>query len=111
MVNLCCTLPPLPPLSLWQVFLQLLLPLLRIASHEALTGSVRDSCINTFLSQLRRWLGDKGLRGVAAVLVELDNGDWQQVGNSRGVRAGAKLRYVSAYLQMLNPCYVAFPLP
>lgn len=79
-VNLCCTQPPLPPLSLWQVFLQLLLPLLRVASHEALTCSVHDGCVNTFLSQLRRWLGDKGLRGIAAVLMQLDNGDWQQVG-------------------------------
>lgn len=67
---------PLP----WQVFLQLLLPLLRVASHEALTCSVHDGCVNTFLSQLRRWLGDKGLQGIAAVLMQLDNGDWQQVG-------------------------------
>ncbi len=54
-----------------QTFIQLLLPVLRIATHNAMISSINDGLYNTFLSQFKRNVGDEGVSGSGAALSSL----------------------------------------
>lgn len=60
-----------------QVFLQLLLPMLKAATHPAVTTSLHTGHTNAFLSWLYAALGTKGISAMGSLIQCLLSSGWQ----------------------------------